>query len=242
MAKISKNTDIRINTLGVAVTSTTMQEVLTKIGEICQKKTLSRPFFITTVNPEFIILAQDDADFKTVLNGSDMALADGAGLRFASRKLAEIIPGRKLVEALATEAKYRSTYKIFYLGGKSGVAHKMAEMYGGEWDSGEENISKPSQNTEILAKIRKYDPDILFVAYGAPYQEKWIAANLDRIRARVVMGVGGSFDYLTGLTSTPPNWVNKIGLEWFWRLLHQPWRLKRQLKLIKFILLVLVRG
>lgn len=242
MAKLIKNIDIKANVLGVAITSTSMQTVLEKISTLCQNKPLSRPFFITTVNPEFVMVAQSDLDFKTILNNSDMALPDGAGLRFAAPNLTEIVPGRKLVEALATEAKYRSTYKIFYLGGRGGVAHKMAEVYGGEWDAGEENIAKPSQNTEILAKIRKYNPDILFVAYGAPAQEKWIAANLDRIKARVVMGVGGSFDYLVGSASTPPNWVSTIGLEWFWRLIHQPWRLKRQLNLIKFLFLVWIRN
>ncbi len=239
MAKTQKYTDNRVNILGVGVTSTSMLTVLTKIADICREKAKARPFFLTTVNPEFVILAQSDPDFRDILNASDMAIPDGVGLRLAAPNLTEIIPGRKLVEAVATESKFRAKYKIFYLGGRGRVAHKMAEIYGGEWDAGEENIRAGERESKrIISKINKYEPDILFVAYGAPAQEKWIYANLDRIKARVVMGVGGSFDYLTGGAAAPPNWIGKIGLEWFWRLVHEPWRFKRQLALVKFVILV----
>lgn len=238
MAKIQKEIDNRVKVLGVGVNSTRFDEVLEEISRICEKKAVNRPFFITTVNQEFVMLAQSDSDFARIINASDLAIPDGVGLRLAIPSL-EIVPGRKLVEFLCNESKFKSKYKIFYLGARAGAARKMAETYGGEWDSGHENIqssiSNNQLNSEIIKKINKYEPDILFVAYGAPWQEKWIYANLDRLKVKVVMGVGGSFDYLVGLAKVPPDWVNKIGLEWLWRLVQEPWRWRRQLALVKFM-------
>ena len=81
--------------------------------------------------------------------------------------------------------------------------------------------------------------DILFVAFGFPKQEQWIAENLDKIPVKVAMGVGGAFDYISGNVPRSPVFIRKLGLEWLFRLIIQPWRLKRQLALFKFIYLVL---
>lgn len=220
----AKKRDNRINVLGVGVDSTELVEVLTKI----EKEEL----FIVTVNPEFVMLAQDDPEFKNILNNADLAIPDGVGLRFAQKTL-NIIPGRKLVEEILKLNKY----KVFFLGGQNGVAQEMAQKFGGAFGSGETDIKHPTRNAEIITKINKYKPDILLVAYGAPYQEKWLNANSQLLNARVRIGVGGAFDYLTGRSTVPPEWVNKIGLEWLWRLICEPWRWKRQLSLIKFVFL-----
>jgi len=81
--------------------------------------------------------------------------------------------------------------------------------------------------------------DILFVAFGSPKQEEWITKNLETLPVHVVMGVGGAFDFVSGAVSRAPVWIRKIGLEWLFRLAVEPWRIKRQLALIEFILLVL---
>lgn len=226
----AKKRDNRINVLGVGVDSTTRTAVLTMINDQCQMSNTAKPLFIVTVNPEFVMLAQDDPEFKNILNNADLAIPDGVGLRFAQKTL-NIIPGRKLVEEILKLNKY----KVFFLGGQNGVVQEMAEKFGGEFDSGETDIKHPTRNTEIITKINKYKPDILLVAYGAPYQEKWLNANSHRLNARVRIGVGGAFDYLTGRSIVPPEWVSGIGLEWLWRLYHEPWRWRRQLNLIRFI-------
>lgn len=215
----------KANILGVDLSSTSMNEVLTKI----EKEKL----FIVTVNSEFIMLAQDDPEFKNILNNADLAIPDGVGLRFARPGL-EIIPGRKLVEEIIKLKKY----KIFYLGGQNGVAEAMFKKFGGEFDDGESNIRNPTRNQEIIKKINNYKPDILLVAYGAPYQEKWIWNNKNVLKTRVCIGVGGSFDYLTGRSAMPPKIIEQMGLEWLWRLILQPWRWKRQLNLIRFIIAI----
>jgi len=81
--------------------------------------------------------------------------------------------------------------------------------------------------------------DILFVAYGFPKQEEWIAKNLPKLPVKAAMGVGGAFDYISGNVSRAPFFVRAIGLEWLFRLIRQPWRIKRQLRLATFILLVI---
>ena len=187
---------------------------------------------IVTVNSEFVMLAQEDAEFKKILNGADLAIADGTGLKLAGVK--NVVPGRMVVEALI-----RKGYRMFYLGGRGGVARAMSQKYGGAYDNGEVDIKNPQRNDEIVAKINKFKPDILLVAYGAPWQEKWLFANRSSLMVKVGMGVGGAFDYLTGRATLPPEWINKIGLEWLWRLVREPWRWKRQLNLIRFVVAVI---
>lgn len=213
--------------LGVRVDDVNLAEVLAKIAK--------EKLFIVTVNPEFVMLAQDDLEFKNILNNADLAVADGMGLKLAGIK--NIIPGRKLVAELL-----KKPYKVFFLGGRGGVAEAMAKKFGGFFDEGENNISNLSnltRNQEIVNKINKYKPDILLVAYGAPWQEKWIYANKNLLNAKVCIGVGGAFDYLAGRSAIPPEWVNRVGLEWLWRFVCEPWRWKRQLSLIRFIFAIL---
>ncbi len=221
-----------IQILGVRVSSSSIGSVLSLILAECRKKDLTRPYFVVTANPEIIMAAQADEEYRQVLNGADLVIADGAGLKLVG--IRQIVPGRKLVRRLL-----ETRLKVFYLGGKSGVAGEMANKFGGRWDEGHKNIKvdliDPVTNERIINKINKYEPDLLLVAYGAPWQERWIAANLDKIKAKVVMGVGGTFDYLAGRRPEPPEWINRVGLEWAWRLVHEPWRWKRQLALIRFV-------
>jgi N-acetylglucosaminyldiphosphoundecaprenol N-acetyl-beta-D-mannosaminyltransferase len=231
---LSKNADIKTQILGVGVSSRSLTKVLIEIDNQISKN-LRQPYLITTINPEFIMLAQKDAEFKQILNAADLAVADGVGLKLADQNI-KITPGRKIVKAVAECGKY----KIFYLGAGPLISEKMAQKYGGEADMGEKDIKSGERETDrIIEKINKYQPDILLVAYGAPFQEKWLWHHLHELNAKVMMGVGGSFDYLVGTSALPPVIIEKLGLEWLWRLLHQPKRWKRQLTLIKFVIKVL---
>ena len=223
-----KQSHNKVKVLGVGVASTELVEVLTKVDEFVRKNHKLK--LIVTVNPEFVMLAQEDEEFKKILNGADLAIADGVGLKLAGVR--NIVPGRRIVEALLQKG-----YKMFYLG--SLVASEMAKKYGGAYDDGEKSIRAGERESKrIVAKINKYKPDILLVAYGAPWQEKWLWANRSKIKAKVGMGVGGAFDYLTGRVKLPPEWINKIGLEWLWRLVHERWRWRRQLRLLRFVWLL----
>jgi len=216
--------------LGIPIVSTSIEKVLAKIDEIVHSSLKRLPFLIVTVGPEFIMMAQKDMDFARIIAAADLPLPDGVGIRWGLKNSVQIIPGRKLVSELV-----KKNYRIFYLGGRDNVAAAMAAKYGGAWDEGEQNVRQGFiDNERIIDKINDYAPDVLLVAYGAPHQEKWLWSNRSRIKAKVVMGVGGSFDYLAGKVRLPPVWVEKIELEWLWRLIHQPWRWRRQLRLVEF--------
>lgn len=230
-----KRGDKKVYILGVGVSGTELVEVLEIFNwQLAIFKPGMRPFFVVTVNPEFIMLAQKDPEFKQILNSAGLAIPDGAGLKLAGLKT--IVPGRRLVLALI-----KLGYRIFYLGGRGNVAAQMARKFGGGSDPGHTNIktqilnSKSQINLKILNKINKYAPDILLVAYGAPWQEKWLFANLSALNSKVVMGVGGTFDYLVGDAQLPPKAIERYGLEWLWRLLHEPWRWRRQLALVRYL-------
>jgi N-acetylglucosaminyldiphosphoundecaprenol N-acetyl-beta-D-mannosaminyltransferase len=231
-AKVVKTSDKKAIILGVGVNSTSIDTVLNNIREICAKKDVVRPFIIVTANVEIIMLAQGDEKYKEIINSADLVTADSVGVVWASDgEITERVPGRKLVERLVRE----SGLKFFFLGGRNGVPRKMAEKYKGRWDGGEENIRAGERESgRIIAKINKDHPDVLLVAYGSPWETKWIWEHRNELKVKVAMGVGGTFDYLTGQIPLPPVWVEKTGLEWLWRLMRQPGRWRRQLNLIKF--------
>src|SRR3989344_176999 len=178
--------------------------------------------YITTPNPEMVVSAQKDPAFKRILNAADLAIPDGAGLRLADPKL------RRLSGADLMMALIKKGYKTLLCGSKPGVAQKAAKKLGVM------GISQPN-----LSKINKIKPDLLFVALGHGKQEKWIAKNLPKLKVKVAMGVGGSLDYIAKPWLRAPLLIQTLGLEWLWRLILQPWRLKRQLSLLEFVYLVI---
>jgi N-acetylglucosaminyldiphosphoundecaprenol N-acetyl-beta-D-mannosaminyltransferase len=201
-----------------------------------------RPHQITTVNPEFIMTAQRDAAFRAVINGCALALPDGIGVWWASRRLGqplrERVPGVDLVWRLAQESAERG-YRLYLLGAMPGVAERAAarlrQRYPGVVVAGTfAGSPRPEEDADSVARIRAHRPDILLVAYGAPAQDIWIARNLDALGVPVAMGVGGSFDYIAGVRPLSPQWLRNLGLEWLHRLMTQPWRWRRMLALPRF--------
>jgi N-acetylglucosaminyldiphosphoundecaprenol N-acetyl-beta-D-mannosaminyltransferase len=195
-----------------------------------------RPHQLTTVNPEFVVEAQHDEAFRQIINQAALALPDGIGLLKAAHflgttPLPERVAGSDLVVRLA-ELSHRKGYRIYFLGAKEGVAEKAIAQL--KLDYPGLNVAgcyagspAPEENEAILRRILLVQPDILLVAYGAPKQDKWIARNLERLQVPVCIGVGGSFDFLAGMTRRAPLWLQRLGLEWLHRLLTQPWRWRR---------------
>ena len=206
--------------LGVKVDRVTLPQAL-KIVDLWLISDRSK-HYITTPNPEMIVAAQKDTAFKKILNQADLAIPDGAGLRLADPKL------RRLSGADLMMALIKKGYKTLLCGSKPGVAQKAAKKLGVM------GISQPN-----LSKINKIKPDLLFVALGHGKQEKWIAKNLPKLKVKVAMGVGGSLDYIAKPWLRAPLLIQTLGLEWLWRLILQPWRLKRQLSLLEFVYLVI---
>ncbi len=201
---------------------------------------------VVTVNPEFIVAAQSDDDFRNILNNSSLSLPDGVGLlwaaRFLGRPLQERVTGTDTVQRVAALAAQKG-YSLFLLGAAPGVAvataARLCQTHPGLRIAGTHTGSPAlEEEDEIVRLIQRAKSDILFVAYGAPQQDKWIARNLERLGVPVAMGVGGAFDFISGRVKRAPRWLQRVGLEWLHRLLHEPWRWRRMLALPKFVWLV----
>ena len=128
-------------------------------------------------------------------------------------------------------ALIKKGYKTLLVGGRPGVAQTAAKKLGVT------GMTEPE-----VGKINKIKPDLLFVGLGHGKQEKWIAKNLPKLKVKVAMGVGGSLDYVANPYLRAPRFLQTFGLEWLWRLILQPWRIRRQLALFKFVYLVFTRG
>lgn len=228
--------------LGVRVDSTSKEELLRKIG---QKLRLASKFYIVTPNPEIILQAQTDPRLASILNKADFSLPDGVGLIWAERRLGQIslnlLPGRKIMLELFRLAD-KEKRKIFLFGSTEAVIEaslaKLARQFPNLQAKGaagpifDKNAEPQSERDRMVLKntldrINKFSPDFLFVALGAPKQEKWIAKNFDKVDAKCFMAVGGALDYYSGKTKLPPEWMEKAGLEWFWRLVNEPTRIGR---------------
>jgi N-acetylglucosaminyldiphosphoundecaprenol N-acetyl-beta-D-mannosaminyltransferase len=192
-----------------------------------------------------VMLAQKDEQFRQVLNGADLAIADGAGLRLADWRLKRLT-GIDLMLKLCQLAAEKG-WRVFLLGARDRVAEKAARQLRrrlGQQDSGFKilaasgpaDIERASQAEQkrLIAKINRFRPDLLLVAFGHGKQEKWIVNNLPRLSVKVAMGVGGAFDYIVRPWKRAPRLMQKLGLEWLWRLILEPWRIKRQLALVRF--------
>ena len=207
--------------LGVRVDNLSMNEVLEKIRGFLND---GRQHQIVTVNPEFIVKAQKDEEFKKILNEADLAIPDGTGLLWASRMLGESlkerVAGVDLISVIMNQESGIKS-KVFLLGGRNRIAEKIAM----QWAA----VIGFTEDIEItVSSVNGCQPDILLVALGAPKQEKWIAENLKKVASvKLAIGVGGAFDMISGRIRRSPRLMQKIGLEWFWRLILQPWRVSR---------------
>ena len=201
--------------LGVQVDQITLPQAVGRV-EAWLKTPQKR--FIVTPNPEMVMLAQEDQEFKKILNNANLAIADGWGLKLA-------VPGLKRVSGIDLMlGLIKKGHKTLLVGARPGVALKAAKKLGVL------GLTEPDLNA-----INKIKPDLLFVAFGQAKQEKWIAKNLPRLQVKVAMGVGGALDQIAKPWLRAPAFLRVLGLEWLYRLIIQPWRIKRQLALLKFL-------
>lgn len=230
--------------LGVPVHHVDYDEALTLMERFIES---GQPHQVATVNPEFIMRARRDAEFLRILRSADLCLPDGVGLLWAGRVLGR--PFKARVTGVDTTWKLMGLaaqrgYRVFLLGARPGVAERTAQVltgtHGGLAVAGT-YAGSPSPNEEeaIGALIREADPHILLVAYGAPAQDKWIARNQPRLGVPLAMGVGGAFDFISGVARRAPLAMQRVGLEWLHRLYCEPWRWRRMTALPLFALHVL---
>ena len=226
----------KIFLLGVGFTRATEQRILefivTGLGKSVGK------YYIVTPNPEILVIADKDPQYKNILNGAKLALPDGIGVVMAAKLVGKPLEARihgvDLMESLCREVSNRPI-TVGFLGAGPNVAEQTAECLKKKYPGLKVGLVASEWSDGL--KARKID--MLFVAFGSPKQEIWIADNLNSLPAKVIVGVGGAFDFLSGKVTRAPRILRNLGLEWLFRLIIQPWRIKRQLSLIKFIFLIL---
>lgn len=229
----------RVDVLGVPVDVVSEAQVLAFVRDQVVRKAPAR---IVTVNAEFVMTARRETDFADVLRTADLATPDGAGVVWAMRRAGAEQSGRvggsDLIWSMSRQAA-ECGHRVFLLGAAEGVAAEAGEVlarrYPGLQIAGVYSGSPSLQEAgSIVDLIRRSAADILFVAFGAPAQDIWIARHLERTGVTVAIGVGGSIDYVAGRTRRAPRWMRDHGLDWLWRLILQPWRWRRMLALPVF--------
>jgi N-acetylglucosaminyldiphosphoundecaprenol N-acetyl-beta-D-mannosaminyltransferase len=232
-----------IEILGVRVDDASYDDVKEQVDAFVAS---GRPHQIVTLNTEMAVAAHDEAGFAQALNSADLIVADSVGVALAARllghRLRERVTGSDGIYLLAAHCALRG-FRPFFLGAAPGVAEVVAERLTianpGLRVAGAFSGSPSSEDEEeIIARVRSADPDLLLVAYGVPAEEKWIARNRERLGVPVMVGVGGTFDFVAGVSRRAPRWMRQCGLEWLYRLLREPWRWRRQLALPRFMALV----
>jgi len=230
--------------LGVQIDPFDLGEMVERIagylrgGRSCQ---------VITVNPEFLYNAQGDPSLRSLAQRADLVTADGIGVvwacKVAGTPVPERVTGIDLMMALARQS-VREGWGIFLLGAAPGVAEaaalKLGEMFPGVNIVGTHHgYFTEAEEGAVVEAVQTARPDLLFVALGAPRQEEWIDRYLPTIGPAAAVGVGGSFDVLSGKVSRAPGWVQRLHCEWLYRLLKDPGRWRRQLVLPRFVWLVL---
>lgn len=243
----------KLNIMGVRIDNKTMIETM----DIIKKKLDGgEKYIIYTPNTEIVMMCQKDEEFLELMNKSDINIPDGIGLIYASRikkqPLKEKVAGYDLSVNLLKLANEKRL-KLFVVGGKPGVAEaamkKVHETYPsidivgaqhGYFQGTHLGKNGHEEELKVIEAINNAEPHILFVGFGAKKQEQWIEYNKDKINAKIIIGNGGTLDGLAGNVKRAPEIFIKLGLEWFYRLMKEPKRIKRQILLPIFMIKVLL--
>lgn len=201
------------------------------------------PHHVITLDASMCVIARQDAELRQIAGNAELVTPDGAGILWACRRLGspliERVSGVEIVERLCALSAEKG-YRLFFFGAAPGVAadaaERMRERYpacqivgtrDGFFTSGEE--------AEVAASIKQARPDVLFVALGIPKQEKWIARHRADLGIPVLIGVGGSFDVHSGRVKRAPKWIQRLNLEWLYRLAKNPRKISKVMTLPKFV-------
>ena len=242
---MKNRSNVKIDILGIKFDCLSLAAVCGKIEAMIEK---GGCYQVGTMNPEYVVRVQDNKQLARAISRMSLVVPDGMGIIWAAKlkKLGRLkrIRGGDLVEVLA-ELCARKGYKIGLVGGERGVAQKalrvLQKKYPGLQGFADNGPDLAALNEKIIKKIQKEKPQVLLTAlsFKGPVWTDQLLSKLKKKKISLVaFEVGGVFNYLTGKSRVPPKIIKEIGLEWFWRLATEPWRWKRQLKLVKFLWLV----
>lgn len=238
--------------LKIPIEAYSKEYILEKI--IKNIKNPSRFFHVVSLNPEILVETSKNAEFLEVVTSAQIRIIDGSGVILASRlkgiSVGERYTGVELMEDIL-KGVLKGGSRVMLLGGKPNVADKIINCQKRARSKaifsatvGIKDIQHPTskENKDILSIVADFRPHILFVSFGSPFSEMWIYKHRKELNKTVCASVGGAFDYLAHITLRPPKIIRDLGLEYVYRLLVQPWRFKRQLKLITFARLSIIEA
>jgi len=237
----------RITILGAPIDRVTMAGTLDRLESFVKE---GGPHIVVTADASGLVQAQSDSEHLAIIHGADLVTPDSVGIMWAARRAGQPLPERvsgvDLVDRVCALSANKG-YRLFFLGSAPGVAELAAEKlrlrHPGCNIVGTRHGYFPADSDDLVAReVAEFKPDFLFVAMGIPRQEKFIRATVEIIRAPVAIGVGGSLDVFSGRTKRAPRLLQKLHLEWAWRLLLNPKKIAKVKSLPRFVLLVLRAG
>ncbi len=237
----------KLNVLGVPVDRVTLSEAVRKIESFLLT---GGSHVVVTPDSLAILIARQDKEYKKILLNADLVTPDGIGLLLASKimgaPIKERVTGIDIINRLFEVGNKRG-YKFYFLGAEKGVSERAKEKILKKFPDinivgVHHGYLQEEENKRVINDIIRKKPDILLVGMGVPKQEKWIYKNLNMLQVPVCIGVGGSFDVLSGKLPRAPKWMQKGGIEWVYRVLKEPKRIKRVIKIPYFLLLIFLKG
>ncbi|MBN9393172.1 MAG: WecB/TagA/CpsF family glycosyltransferase [Chloroflexi bacterium] len=234
-----------VDIMGLPVNNLTLESAVATIEDWSARKRQDPALpgrRIVTANPEYVMTARRDPELMRLIQEADMVTPDGVGLTVAAKLFGTPLQGRvtgvELSLALARRSA-RTGLRLFLLGAAPGIAEAAAanlrQQFPGICIAGIfSGDASPAGDAETLRRVRDSHADVVLVAYGMGKQDRWAVRNLDLSGAAVSIGVGGTFDYLSGQVPMAPYLVRRLGMEWLFRLITQPWRWKRDIAMLRF--------
>ncbi|UQZ87592.1 Putative N-acetylmannosaminyltransferase [Paenibacillus konkukensis] len=235
------------NVMGIQFPKHTLDRTVEILNEVVERRP-PELFHVITVNPEITMACRKDAELRAIVEEAGLITADGIGIVMVSRVRGGNLPERvtgydTLIRLL--ESGNRKRWSFYILGADAAVNERACEVIAERYSSlciagNHHGFFKQDEEERIVEEIASLAPDILIVALGAPYAERWIYKHKSRLNAAIAIGVGGSLDVIAGkVKETPESW-KKLNVEWLYRLIQQPARWRRQLILPKFAIRALL--
>ena len=228
----------RTKILGIGFDNIDISEAQIRTKELIESSNKSCKIVVAP-NTEFIMMAQKDKEFFDILSSADLSTPDSVGVmiggKIQKKKFKTRIPGQAYFRSIL-EIGEKEGWTFYLLGGKDDVPEKATEnllkIYPNLKIVGHhEGYFEKDSEEYVIKEINNLQPNVLFVAMGAPIQEKWIYAHKNELKVDVAAGQGGTFDYEAGKVKRAPKIVQKLCIEWLWRLMLQPTRIKRMIVL-----------
>jgi len=233
--------------MGINFPKITLDRTVEILGNVIEQSR-SQLFHVITVNPEITMACQKDRSLRSIVDEAGLITADGIGIVMVSRlrggNLPERVTGYDTLLKLLDSGN-QTKWSFYFLGADPVINQKVCEVIGEKYPDliilgKHHGFFKQHEEDKIVEEIASLKPDILVVALGAPYAERWIHKHKSKLNAKIAIGVGGSLDVIAGkVKETPESW-KRLNLEWLYRLFQQPFRWKRQLILPRFAIRALL--